>query len=253
MPLLAVPPAVQALRIQLCSFLIVLAVALPVSALTALQPTVLDAVLLQGVLAAAISRWCAMAPRWLLIQLVFPVALIAFQALHLPSWLFLVGFLALAGIYWTTFRTQVPFYPSGRRAWKAAAAQLPQDRPLRFIDIGSGFGGLVLHLARQRPESSIGGVELAPLPWLASRLVARLASSSAYFVWGDYRDLDFSSYDVIFAYLSPAAMPALWQKACAEMKKGALLLSYEFPIPGASPDIAVRNAGAGVTLYGWRF
>jgi hypothetical protein len=55
----------------------------------------------------------------------------------------------------------------------------------------------------------------------------------------------------VFAYLSPAAMPALWQKARREMRPGSLLLSHEFPIPGKEADLVLRPQG-GAALYGWR-
>jgi SAM-dependent methyltransferase len=131
------------------------------------------------------------------------------------------------------------------------AKALPAGRPIRFIDIGSGFGGLVMHLAAQRPESSFQGIELAPLPWLASRVRAAVAGSRAHFFRGDYARLDFADYDVIFAYLSPAAMPALWDKACHEMRPGTLLLSYEFPIPGVQPSLTIEPGELGPLLYGW--
>jgi SAM-dependent methyltransferase len=163
----------------------------------------------------------------------------------LPPWLFLAAFLAMLAIYWSTFRTQVPYFPSGRRAWDAVAGVLPQGRPVYLVDIGSGLGGLVLDLARRRPESTFVGIELAPLPWLVSRLRAPFA--------GDYEGLDFADYDVVFAYLSPAAMEALWRKASAEMRPGTLLLSYEFVIMAKAPDLTILPTGPGPLLYGWHF
>jgi hypothetical protein len=60
-----------------------------------------------------------------------------------------------------------------------------------------------------------------------------------------------SDYDVVFAFLSPAAMPALWRKASAEMRPGTLLLSYEFSIPGTTPHIIDHPVENGPALYGW--
>jgi predicted O-methyltransferase YrrM len=51
--------------------------------------------------------------------------------------------------------------------------------------------------------------------------------------------LDFAQFDVVFAYLSPAAMPELWKKAQREMRPGSLLISYEFPIEGVEPNLIV--------------
>lgn len=244
-------PAIQALAIQIGSFAIVLAIAVGIAPIAELQVSIAIAALLQGALAALITRWCAMAWWWLIIQFLFPVALIALNAFYLPSWIYLVAFSVLLCLYWTTFRTQVPYYPSLPSTWNAVFQLLPQGRALRGIDIGSGFGGLVMHLAETRTDSEFVGIEVAPLPWLASSVRAHLRRSRARFVRGDYADLDLSSYDVVFAYLSPAAMPALWEKACAEMRHGALLLSYEFSVPDIGPDIVVHPLDNGPALYGW--
>jgi len=244
-------PAVQALLIQGISLLVILLITAGIAAAVDISPPVALTALLQGSLAAMLSYWRGLARWWLLIQFLFPVAAVAMQLLHLPPVLYLAAFLLLLGLYWTTFRTQVPFYPSNLAAWNAVAAVLPQERAIRFVDVGSGIGGLVLNLAWQRPDSEFIGIELAPLAWLISWLRARLGGSRGRFVRGDYARLDFAQYDVVFAYLSPVAMPDLWRKARAEMRPGTLLLSYEFIIPDVPPQIATFPASDGPVLYGW--
>jgi SAM-dependent methyltransferase len=209
--------------------------------------------LLQGAFASLLTWWRKLAVWWLAIQLLFPLALLQAQTLAISPLLFLAAFLFLLALYWSTFRTQVPYYPSGRRVWDEVARLLPQGRPVRAIDIGSGLGGLVLELARRRPESRFDGIELAPLPWLVSSLRARLAGASARFFRGDYEHLNFADYDLVFAYLSPAAMSALWRKAANEMRPGAILLSYEFLITEREPDISIVPTGRGPSLYVWHF
>jgi len=206
---------------------------------------------LHGLLAAALAYWRRMASWWMPILFCFPPAAVLVNSLALPPAIFLAIFLFLLLLFWSTFRSQVPFYPSGRAVWEATAGLLPMDRSLHVIDIGSGLGGAVLHLARLRPESHFVGIELAPLPWLVSTMRARLGGSRGHFLRGDYTRLDFADYDAIFAYLSPAAMTALWHKAREEMRSGSLLLSYEFVIAGVKPDITVFPKETGPALYGW--
>jgi len=122
-----------------------------------------------------------------------------------------------------------------------------------MIDIGSGLGGLVLYLARQRPQLACMGIELAPLPWLYSRLRAMLSGSRAQFILGDYEKLDFAQFQLVFAYLSPAAMTALWRKSLAELQPGSMLLSYEFAIEGHPPDQTIYATEGGKPVYIWYF
>jgi len=194
-----------------------------------------------------------LATWWRAIQLVFPVALVSAHALHLPPVVLLGVFLFLLLLFWSTFRTQVPFYPSGPRVWRAVAALLPSDRAVRLIDIGSGLGGPVLELARRYPGSRFIGIELAPLPWLFSVIRAGLSRSAARFVRGNYEQLNFADYDVVFAYLSPAAMPALWRKASKEMRPASMLVSYEFSVPAKAPDRTIAPTPFGPALFIWDF
>lgn len=245
-------PALQALLLFVLALVAanVTDVLLQQAGLPALSP--LQTSLLHGALAALLARWRRMAAWWWVILGLFPLAALLVGRLQLPPWVFLVVFLFMLVLFWSTFRSQVPFYPSGPPAWDAVAQLLPADRPVRFMDIGSGLGGAVLALARRRPDSQFTGIEIAPLPWLVSRVRAALAGNRCRFVRGDYLRLDFADYDVVFAYLSPAAMLALWAKARAEMRPGALLLSYEFHIPGAEPDVVIQPEGGGPLLHGWR-
>jgi hypothetical protein len=249
-------PAVRALLLQILAFPLMLATVW-LLARAGVPQSLLGVTLVQGVWAAALSWRAGLASWWRAIQFLFPPVLLlsreAADALALPPGAFLAIFLFLLLLYWSTFRTQVPYYPSGRRVWEEVARQLPADRPLRIVDIGSGLGGLVLDLARRRPDCEVSGIELAPLPWLASHLRALVTRSRARFLRGDYDKLDFGNYDAVFAYLSPAAMGNLWRKAQAEMRPGSVLLSYEFVITEREPDRRVVTTGSRKILHIWHF
>lgn len=212
--------------------------------------------LLQGGWAALLAWRGNLAPWWRVIQFGFPPLLLLAHGLAdaaaLPPGAFLGVFLVLLLVFWSTFRTQVPYYPSGREVWDIVAGLLP-ERPLAVIDIGSGLGGLVLQLARSRPDCDVTGIELAPLPWLVARLRAGVARSHARFLRGDYERLNLGHYDVVFAYLSPAAMSGLWHKAKTEMKPGSLLLSYEFVMTEREPDRRFVTTNSKKILYVWHF
>jgi SAM-dependent methyltransferase len=254
-------PAVKALLLQILAFPLTLATVWLLARAGLLQSLSmqfwLGVALLQGAWAALLAWRAGLASWWRAIQFLFPPTLLLSRetadALALPPAAFLAVFLFLLLLYWSTFRTQVPYYPSGARVWEEVARQLPLDRPLRVIDIGSGLGGLVLDLARRRPDCEVSGIELAPLPWLASRLRALVMRSRARFLLGDYEKLNFGKYDVVFAYLSPAAMTALWRKAEAEMRPGSVLLSYEFAIAEREPERRVATGDSRKILHIWHF
>jgi hypothetical protein len=241
------PPAVRALFLQIAAVIVNTGILFILGHTTEVDISLFGALLLQGGVSVLLSYWCGLAIWWLPIQFFFPFAMIGTQALALPPSLFLFLFLLLLGLYWSTFRTQVPYFPSGLPTWELVASILPKETPIKFIDIGSGFGGLVLYLSALRSESTFMGIEIAPIPWCVSRLRGKRGQ----FLLGNYDHLDLRAFDVVFAFLSPVAMPEIWAKARREMRPGSLLLSYEFIIPDAKPDI-VLNDHRNVMIYAWR-
>jgi hypothetical protein len=209
--------------------------------------------LVQGTIAALVAWTLRLAVWWRAIEFIFPLGVVLARGMAVPPGVFLGLFLVFLLVYWSTFRTQVPYYPSGKRVWNTVAEVVPADRACKVIDVGSGLGGLVLDLAARRPDCEVSGIELAPLPWLASRLRTVFGRSRAHFLLGNYESLNFGHYDVVFAYLSPAAMEALWRKAEAEMRPGSMLLSYEFDIPGRLPDRRFVTTDSKKILYLWDF
>lgn len=228
-------PAKLAAVIQLCAVGICLTVYLITLKLGEFVIPLPVYVLACALIATSFSVTTKMAFWWRYINFLFPVCLWASQSLHIPTTFYLVGFLTLLLIYWNTFQSQVPFYPSSVSLWKLVVKIIPKSRPIKMIDIGSGLGDLILNVAKHRPESELVGIEIAPLPWLVSSLRALLARSTARFTYKNYLKMSLKEYDVVFAYLSPVAMPQLWEKAFQEMRPGTLLISHEFKIPLVTP------------------
>ena len=212
-------------------------------------------VLLQSMIATTLATCAGMAIWWRWIHFFFPIALWLMSIAQVPNSVYLVGFVLTLAVYWTTFKTRVPFYPSRPSVWHALFVLMQQHSPrksLRMIDIGSGLGDLSMYIAQRRPNDTVEGIEIAPLPWLISKVRAGMQGSSVAFTMGNYEALNFAEYDIVFAYLSPAAMPNLWLKAKQEMGKGSLLISLEFEIPDALPNQIIHTGQSTPKLYVWR-
>lgn len=208
---------------------------------------------MQAAIAFALAFVFPLPRWWRTIHLLFPLIIWAMRQFDIPTYYYLFGFLLTLSLFWTIFRTRVPFYPSRLPVWQELIQLLPHDRAIKMIDIGSGLGDLAMHVAKELPNSNVIGIEIAPLPWIVSKFRARFRKSSARFMLGDYFKLDFSEFDAVFAYLSPAAMPGLWEKASREMQPGSLLVSYEFDIPGIQPQQTIEVSGSSAVIYVWRF
>jgi len=205
----------------------------------------------QGVIAAALGPRFGLAPWWVPVQLVLPVALAAAMLLALPSWLYLTVFTLLLLVFWNTGGERIPLYLTNSHTWKTLAELLPETKGGSFIDVGSGLGGTLIFLADQRPDMQFDGIESAPLPFLITKL--RFVASPANVRYGNFWRVDFSPYRVVYCFLSPAPMAALYEKASTEMRSGSIFVSNSFPVPGVPADEVIRIDDARETeLFLWR-
>jgi len=208
--------------------------------------------LMQASLAVFLAYISNMAKWWRWIHFIFPMSVWLMSQWQISNTFYLIGFLLSLSLYWTTFRTQVPFYPSMPIVWQQVLALIPQQQAMRIVDIGSGLGDMSMYIAEKRPDCVVDGTEIAPLPWLISVVRSKLKGSKVVFKFGDYRALDFASYDLVFAYLSPAAMTDLWLMARTQMRTGSLLVSYEFDIDGVAPSQVIQLGEQKKMLYIWK-
>ena len=208
--------------------------------------------IVQGVMAGIVSHATRMPFWWILIHLAFaPLIIIALTLDISPAW-YLAGFIGLLSIYGKSFKTQVPLYLSSIKANQALESLLPKQEQFSFIDLGSGCGGFLTHLAQTCKNGLFCGVESAPMPFIIGKLRS-LFNPNCVMRWGNFWKQDFSQYDVVYAYLSPVPMTLLWQKAKREMRPGSLLISNTFIIPDVPPHQSIKlNDFSNSTLYLWK-
>lgn len=238
----------QALRALLAQLLGV-AVALPVARATpgAFGPVLLGVAALS---AAAFSRWPLRQPRWWVpIHLAFLPALALVSRLEWGAGVWLGGFVALALVFWGTFKGDVPLFLSSDAVTEAVLALVAARGPGRIAELGAGVGTVAVPLAARFPEREIDAWERAPLPFLTCWLRAR-GRRNLRVLRRDFWAVDLGEYDVVFAFLSPAVMARLTTKVQAEMRPGTLFVSAAFECPGWPADEAhVLDDRRGTHLY----
>ncbi len=167
---------------------------------------------------------------WKLIHAVFAPLLWATLRLNIdPGW-FLLAFILLLLVYRGAISGQIPLYLSNERTI-AVLAEVVGTRPgLRILDLGAGIGSSLVPLRKRLPEAVLTGVENAPASWLIGWLRTRGLHDCSWQM-GDLWKIPLDGFDVVYAFLSPAPMPALWEKARREMSPGSLFISNSFAVP----------------------
>lgn len=188
-----------------------------------------------GFLAFLVACFTRQAQWWRFMHALFAPMVWAFSQLGIdPGW-YLLAFILLLLIFRGALSGQIPLYLSDRDTVAALQDLLAGRASFRFVDLGSGVATTLLPLSRRFPESQFTGVENAPLTWLAGRWRTR-GQPNLNWRWGNLWDCDLSHFDVVYAFLSPAPMTGLWEKARAEMAPGSLFVSNSFPVPDVEAD-----------------
>lgn len=229
--------------LQAAAVLLVLSLAWPYYGMQAAALPWLQTSLCIGGVAFVLASLSRQPPWWKAIHATFmPLAWAVAQLAIDPGW-FLLAFGVMLLIYRGALTGQVPLYLSGAATVGALAGLLAHRPAAHFLDLGAGLGSTLLPLARRYPETRFTGIENAPLTWFAGWLRSR-GRAGIDWRWGDLWGIDLGQFDVVYAFLSPAPMPALWDKARREMKPGSLLISNSFPVPGVDAAQTIEVAGA---------
>lgn len=225
--------------LQAAAAFLVLSLAWPYYGMRGTALPWLETALVIGAVAFLFSSLTRQPLWWRLMHAAFMPLAWAVSRLNIdPGW-FLLAFIALLLIYRGAVTEQVPLYLTNRATAEALAGAVAGRAPLRFLDIGAGLGSTLAPLARRYPAGRFVGVENAPLTWLLGRLrTGRQANIE--WRWGDLWQAGLQDFDVVYAFLSPAPMAALWEKVRSEMPPGSLFVSNSFPVPEVAPSRVIE-------------
>ncbi len=130
-----------------------------------------------------------------------------------------------------TMRLGISPMPSSRKARKVLVSLVQKGA---VYELGCGFGTLAAALSR---KNGVCAFEQALIPWFFSVIQKHIRGAKTLSIERkDFFSVDLSHADVVVCYLYPGAMQRLGPKFEKELKKGAMVLSNSFQIPGRKAD-----------------
>lgn len=248
----ATRPHVRQLALQCAAVFLVLSLVWPYFGIRSQPlPWAPTSVAIGGV-ALLIASFTRQAWWWRVIHALFAPLAYAVSVLAIdPGWFLLALIISLL-VYRGAITGQIPLFLSNKETARAVVGILPERPGPRFIDLGAGIGSVLGPLSSARPDAHLSGIENAPATWLIGYL--RIAGrSNCRWLWGNIWSINLGDYDVVYAFLSPAAMPALWEKVKNEMRPGSVFISNSFPAPDDEPsDIIDVDDARHTRLYCYR-
>ena len=190
------------------------------------------AMALATALGVAASLWGNSWWRRVLIAAGFPLSLaLSLASLGVsgvPAWAWLVPLLLLLLVYPINAWRDAPLFPTPPDALDALPEYAPLHDGARVLDAGCGLGQGLEALNRAYPHVHLHGLEWSwPLRWMCA-----LRCPWAEVRQGDIWKADWSCYDLVYLFQRPESMPRAWEKAAAELRPGAWLVSLEFEVAG---------------------
>jgi SAM-dependent methyltransferase len=144
--------------------------------------------------------------------------------------------LAAASVIAAGLLTGVMALPTSPRVLGQVLSLVERQPRRQIVDLGSGYGTLVLAAARRCPRAVVLGYEVSPVPYLVSKLRLALAGlPNAQIRFGNYFDADLSTADLVLCYLARRPMRRLREKLESELPLGAEVVGHTFSIPGWTP------------------
>ena len=158
----------------------------------------------------------------------------------IETWVLIFALAAIAAVFAWTLMTGSPPTPTSRAVRRTILAtlpaRLPGDQAAEVYELGAGWGGLALAMARRYPDRQIIGMELSPLPWLVSLILTALnRPANLTLRRADFLNADLSGASLVVCYLSADVLARLRPQLERQLRPGALIVSNTFAIEGWRP------------------
>ncbi|MBA6383137.1 methyltransferase [Colwellia sp. BRX10-6] len=155
--------------------------------------------------------------------------------------LLVIVILIVLSIVWSTLKTGISPMMSSSKACKTMLAEIDTYEKGPLIDLGSGWGTLVIAVAQKNPNQQVIGYELSWFPWLVSKILKHsLRLDNLTLFRKDFKNADLSTASTLVCYLFPEGMVALQEKLVDEVFNKVTIVSNTFALPLCQPTRVIR-------------
>ena len=139
-------------------------------------------------------------------------------------------------------KSGAPWVPTWRRDIERFLALANPQKGELMYELGCGDGRVVVTAAKERGVRGVG-VELSILQAVAAKVRAMLSGTGVKIRWRNAFHVNLRDADLVYLFLMPETYEKIRPKLEKELKPGARVVSYVWPIPGWTPAAADRAEG----------
>jgi len=154
------------------------------------------------------------------------------------NYLFILAFAWIAAsIIWWTLKNGISPMPSSKKAQRAILEAISPDQTGTLYELGSGWGTLLIPLAKAHKQCTIIGFETSRVPYIVSKmLILILGLKNVHLFQKDFYTESLKDGTAVICYLYPKAMNKLKVKFEQELTTGTKVISNTFAIPEWKPE-----------------
>lgn len=139
----------------------------------------------------------------------------------------------------------IPFISTPKEKFDAILNAVDLKPGEKIYDLGCGKAHLLIRASKKYKAHGVG-YELSLTPYLWARLKIWFSGADVEIKMSDFFKADLSGADVVFCYLFPWMMAKLEPKFQKELKKGARVVSYSFPLPNLEPNKVILSDSSNI-------
>lgn len=129
---------------------------------------------------------------------------------------------------------KVPFVRVPKEVISKVLTEINITKDMNVYDLGCGNARVLLEIEKQTGAKTIG-FEISPWAYFMARLNILVHQSKTKVLYKNFYHQDVSDADVVFCYLLDTVMPKVGKQLEAQLKPGAIVISFAFPIKAWEP------------------
>lgn len=168
----------------------------------------------------------------------------------ISSLLIIAAFVIILSLMFYEKKTGIPSIPTlpwvRKKIIEALKSRFDAEKEWKFAELGCGWGGINLDLAKNFTKSDVIGFEISIFPYFLSKIRAFMTSKRIKIFNKSFFEADLSQFNVLVCYLGPSILERL-KPQFANLSLGTVIISPSFPIAGWEP-VEILHTYVGITI-----